>query len=157
MANTINKVDIRYMVRRDMAAVVEIDELCMREPLGESGVLDLLKTRDLIAYVAELDNRVVGFAFYVKQKSPAILDVTAIAVHPDYQRQGIGKAFAAKLVGMLYSKNYPRDGIAATVFESDSLFPSGEFWRAVGYKATKYLKGYVSGEDGIIFTWSKPR
>ena len=57
-------VHIRYMIRRDMAEVLGIEQASFEFPWQKEDFLRCLRQRNCIGMVAEYDERVVGFMVY---------------------------------------------------------------------------------------------
>lgn len=143
---------IRWMIRRDMPEVLEIERLSFPFPWSEDDFIRELRERICIGMVAEVDEIVAGFMVYQLHKSR--LFVTNFAVHPDYRRQGIGRAMVAKLVSKLSRQR--RDKIAWLVGENN--LDAHLFLRACGFKAREIVSGfYDDGQDGYMFHWRLPR
>lgn len=87
---------IRWMIRRDLPAVLDIEQASFEFPWGEDDFLRCLGNPNAIGMVVERDERVVGFMVYELHKTR--LHVLNIAVHPDFRRQRVGAAMLAKLV-----------------------------------------------------------
>ncbi|MBT3578004.1 GNAT family N-acetyltransferase [archaeon] len=59
----------------------------------------LYKSRDCKIYVAEKDNKILGFAsFRLNKNKPLTAEILTNAVSPKYQQQGIGSALYKKLI-----------------------------------------------------------
>lgn len=87
---------IRKMKLSDIDSVVNIERNSFPIPWTREAFVSELKGNQLARYyVAEFDNRVVGYAGVWLIMDEA--HVTNIAIHPEYRGRGIGK----KLVGIL--------------------------------------------------------
>ena len=62
-------VQIRWMIRRDMADVLRIERASFEQEWSEEDFLNCLRQRNCIGMVAEHDNEVVGFMVYGLHKS----------------------------------------------------------------------------------------
>ncbi len=63
-------VHIRWMIRRDMPSVIEIEENSFEFPWSEDEFIRCLRQRNCIGMVAELSEQVVGFMIYELHKNP---------------------------------------------------------------------------------------
>lgn len=92
---------VRWMIRRDTPEVLAIDELCFGwEAWPEEQLVKQLRQRNCIGMVAENPAGVVtGHMLYDLHKNR--IHIVRFAVHPAHQRQGVGKAFADKIIGKL--------------------------------------------------------
>lgn len=95
---TLSSYHVRWMIRRDMLEVLEIDEAAPF-PMGEEGILRALRQRNCIGMVVELGERVVGFMIYELHKKH--LEVVRLVVHPRYRRDGAGTVLFRKLANKL--------------------------------------------------------
>ena len=81
-------VKMRWMIRRNMEQVLEIEQKSFRRPWKQE---DLYRyNKDYICMTVESDEpaeRIVGYYVY----HPKNLHIVNLAVHPDFRRQGIGR------------------------------------------------------------------
>ena len=87
-------VHIRWMIRRDMPEVLNIEESSFEFPWSEDDFIRCLRQRNCIGMVAEHDERVVGFMIYELHKTR--LHVLNFCVHPTYRRLGVGSQMVKK-------------------------------------------------------------
>ncbi len=80
-------VHIRWMIRRDMADVLEIENSSFEFPWFEEDFIRCLRQRNCIGMVAEYDEHIVGFMIYELHKSR--LHILNFAVHPDFLKSGV--------------------------------------------------------------------
>lgn len=90
---------IRWMIRRDMASVMEIDAQSFEYPWTEDEFIRTLRNRNCIGMVAERNEVVTGFMIYELHNNR--IHILTFAVHPDFRRSGTGKAMIDKLVSKL--------------------------------------------------------
>ena len=102
-------VHIRWMIRRDMAEVLDIEQASFEFPWLEEDFLRCLRQRNCIGMVAEFDERVVGFMVYELHKEQ--LHVLNFSVRPDVRRRGVGQQMVNKLVGKLSRRGRNRIGL----------------------------------------------
>ena len=81
-------VHIRWMIRRDMPAVLGIENSCFEFAWNEDDFIRCLRQRNCIGMVAEEDDQVVGFMIYELHKNR--LHILNFAVHADHRRSGVG-------------------------------------------------------------------
>lgn len=106
---------IRWLIRRDMPAVMAIENASFEHPWLESDYIKALHQRNCIGMVCECEEQAVGFMIY--RLHPRKLDLLNIAVHPDWRSQFVGTAMLAKLRGKLSDER--RNRITADVHESN--------------------------------------
>ncbi|MDR2172146.1 MAG: ribosomal protein S18-alanine N-acetyltransferase [Planctomycetaceae bacterium] len=127
------RVYVRWMVRRDFAEVMTIENSCFEFPWREEDFQSCLKQRNCIGMVAEKNNRVVGFMIYETPKNR--IHLLNIAILPEFQRQGIASQMIQKLISKL--TNQGRTKITMEIRESN--LPALLFFRSRGFKATGVL------------------
>jgi ribosomal-protein-alanine N-acetyltransferase len=130
------RVHIRWMIRRDMLEVLDIEAHSFEFPWLEEDFIRCLRQRNCIGMVAEADDRVVGFMVYELNKTR--LHVLNFAVAPDCRRSGIGSQMIAKLVGKLSSQRRTR--IVLEVRETN--LAAQLFFRENGFRAVSVLRNY---------------
>ena len=137
------RVHIRWMIRRDMAEVLQIEKESFEFPWSEDDFIRCLRQRNCIGMVAEHDDRVAGFMIYELHRTR--LHVLNFAVHPAHRRAGIGTMMVDKLVYKLTS--HRREKITLAVRERN--LAAQVFFRSHGFSATRLLHNYYedSGED----------
>lgn len=145
---------IRWMIRRDMAEVMDIEGMCFKnswvlgsdcEPPLKGSFVHHLRQRNCIGMVAEYDEKVVAYMVYGLGKTR--IDVLRFAVLPSMQGRGIGRAMTEKLKGKLSSQRRAR-----VVFGVDeSNLDAQLFLRACGFKCVSVTHGMDGGEDEYMF------
>ena len=75
-------VHIRWMIRRDMPSVLDIESRCFEFAWSEDDFIRCLRQRNCIGMVAEEDNQVVGFMIYELHKNR--LHILNFAVDPQH-------------------------------------------------------------------------
>lgn len=146
------KVHIRWMIRRDMQEVLQAEQQCFAQSWTEEDFLRCLRQRNCIGMVAEAGDKVIGFMIYELHKNK--LHILNFAVHPDYQRAGVGLQMAVKLIGKLSS--HRRTRITLEVRETNL---SGQvFFRNQGFKAIRVLRSFYddSNEDAYLMQYKLP-
>ncbi|WP_165251276.1 GNAT family N-acetyltransferase [Paludisphaera soli] len=141
---------IRWMIRRDLPAVLAIDA-GLREPWTEDEFLRRLRERNCIGLVAERGDEVVGFAIY--RLRPGCLQVNRLAVHPEHRRRGVGRKILEKLRGKVDGDR--RRFLSMWVRESDA--DAVRFLAAMGLRARLERDIYSDpDEDAYAFLWGHP-
>lgn len=136
---------VRWMQRRDWDRVLRIEEACFRYPMTEKQLWEFCRKRNHIQKVAVLFGQVAGFMLYgLHQRCFRLCD---LAVHPCYQRKGVGQA----LIGYLEKKLSPRRSrIVEKVRESN--LGAQLFFKACGFRAVKVERAVFldTGEDAYV-------
>ena len=141
---------IRWLIRRDLSAVLRIEDASFRVPWTEDEFVRSLRLRNVIGMVAEHQDMVIGYMIYELHRDS--IHLLSIAVHPDFRRQGVGAAMLAKLV----SKLYQRRG-KITTLASEINLDAQVFLREYGFRATEVVKDhYRPHEDAYFFVYRQP-
>ncbi|MCS6865975.1 MAG: ribosomal protein S18-alanine N-acetyltransferase [Gemmataceae bacterium] len=138
-----NAVHIRWMIRRDMPEVMNIELASFEYAWTEDDFLRCLRQRNCIGMVAERGESILGFMIYELHRTR--LSLLNFAVNPAVRRTGIGRLMVNKLIYKLCS--HRRHKITLAVRESN--ITAQLFFRAQRFYAAKVLRGYYedSGED----------
>lgn len=150
-ATTTPALHVRWMIRRDMLEVLDIEQQSADSPLGEAEFRAILGKHDVIGMVATLaeTERVVGFAVYRLEKTH--LEILNLAVHPDVRRSGVGRRLMARLVRKLGGR---RIHIRTTVPET--RMSMHRFLAASGFRAIGVVRGWFGERDGYDFVFRAP-
>jgi ribosomal-protein-alanine N-acetyltransferase len=142
-------VHIRWMIRRDMPEVLNIEQRGFEFPWSEEDFIRCLRQRNCIGMVAELEDRVVGFMIYELHKTR--LHILNFSVHPEFQRRAIGTAMVRKLIGKLSSQR--RSRIMLEIRETN--LAAQLFFRAAGFRAISVLRDFYEDttEDAYLMVY----
>ncbi len=158
----LNRIHVRWMIRRDMKEVLMIEKIGMKQPWDEAKIMSHVSSRENISMVAVADlprqtelfwDVVVGYVIY--KLNPAImdqapnpadtsLDIIRIAVHPLVRKSGVGKKIIEQIKvknrshrrGMI-TANHP-EGVSG-FFQKQGFLPQGKE-RSV-FTQTDFLPG----------------
>lgn len=142
------KVHIRWMIRRDMPRILEIESESFEHPWSEEDFLRCLRQRMVIGMVAEIHDRVVGYEIHEAHKTT--IDLLNIAVDPEYRRQRIGTQLLQKLI----SKLSPR-GRKIGLMITESNLDGQLFFRELGFRAKSVAPDFFerTGEDAYFMEY----
>lgn len=142
-------VQIRWMIRRDMPEVLDIEQQSFEFAWTEEDFLCCLRQRNCIGMVAEHQERIVGFMIYELLKSQ--LHVLNFAVAPWARRMGIGGQMIDKLVHKLAQQR--RTEIRLEVREGN--LPAQLFFKSHEFAATNVLRGHYedTAEDAYVMRY----
>ena len=142
-------VQIRWMIRRDMSEVLDIERQCFEFAWSEEDFLCCLRQRNCIGMVAERQERIVGFMIYELLKSQ--LHVLNFAVAPWSRRQGVASQMVEKLVNKLSQQR--RQEVCLEVRETN--LAAQLFFRSQGLQADGVLRGHYEDteEDAYVMRY----
>jgi ribosomal-protein-alanine N-acetyltransferase len=140
------RVHIRWMIRRDMADVLQAERQSFEYAWTEEDFLQCLRQRNCIGMVAECDDRIVGFMIYELHKNR--LHLLNFAVAEEYRRIGIGSQMVEKLIAKMAS--HRRNKITLAVRERN--LAAQLFFRNLDFRASRVMRNYYedSGEDAFL-------
>ncbi len=96
-----------------------------------------------IMVIYQMDNeKIIGYITYKEHQES--FDVYMIAVHPNYQKQGIATRLIAKL------KNEQKNIILEV--ESTNVVAINLYYQQ-GFKTIRDLKNYYKGKPGLFLEW----
>lgn len=136
-------VHVRWLIRRDMPEVLDIEAASSPAPWAEEDFLRTLRQRNCIGTVAEHGEKVVGFMIYELHKTK--LHLLKIAVSPDCRRRQVG----TQMVEKLRSKLRAHERTCVTTEDAGRSLPAMKFFAALGFRGE-------SSNDGIVFSWALP-
>lgn len=139
-------VQIRWLIRRDMDEVLNIEKEVAEVPWREEEFLASMRQRNCIGMVAEHDQKIVGFMIYELHKSR--LRILNFAVSPHQQRKGVGTQMIQRLVDKLSQQR--RREIAIELRETN--LAAQFFFKDQNFKAVQVARGHFSDteEDAYI-------
>jgi len=143
------KVQIRWLIRRDMTEVLEIERACFEHSWTEEDFLACLRQRNCIGMVAEHDHHIVGFMIYELHKSK--LRILNFAVAPSCWKQGIGAQMVRRLIDKLSQQR--RKEIMLEVRETN--LPAQLFFQSQGFRAVCVLRRHYDDttEDAYVMQY----
>lgn len=143
------RVHIRWMIRRDMCEVLEIENSCFEFPWSEDDFIRCLRQRNCIGMVADCEDKVVGFMIYELHKTR--LHILNFAVHSQHRRLGVGQRMVDKLSAKLSSGR--RSRILLEVRETN--LDAQLFFRKQGFRAVSVLRDFYEDttEDAYLMQY----
>jgi len=140
---------IRWMIRRDLREVMEIEEASFDSPWSEADFMIQLRQRAVIGMVAEYQYQVIGFMLYELHEQQ--LEVLNFAIDPEFRRQQAGTVMVNRLIDKLSTQR--RKEVFLTIRESN--LSAQLFFSEMGFRADSVLRGYYdnSDEDAYLFRY----
>ena len=127
---------------------MDIESVCFQFPWNEEDFVKFLNRQDAHGAIAVYENEIIGFViFKVKKKC---IELVSIAVHPKYQRNGVGRQLVKFCINNLSRR---RNIMIADVRETNlkaQLFFRDLNGKNAGFKATLpiLLNRYISESGG---------
>lgn len=145
------QVTIRWMIRRDMAEVLDIEQRSFEFPWSEDDFIRCLRQRNCIGMVADANDKVVGFMVYELHKSR--LHILNFAVSPDCRRRGVGVAMVDRLTAKLSPERRSRIQLEVRETNLDAQL----FFREQGFRAIGVLHNYYEDtpEDAYFMQYRR--
>lgn len=142
-------VHIRWMIRRDMPEVLEIENQSFEFPWTEEDFIRCLRQRNCIGMVAEYDEQVVGFMIYELHKTR--LHILNFSVESQFRRHGVGQQMVNKLISKL--SHGRRNRILLEVRETN--LAAQLFFRDMGFRAVSVLRDFYEDtvEDAYLMQY----
>ena len=131
-------VHLRWLIRRDMSEVLQIEQTSFCQPLSEEDLIKCLRQRSYIGMVAEYDERVVGFMIYELHKNQ--LHVRRFAVGENFRRKTVGHQMVSKLQGKLSKQR--RNKITLEIEERN--LAGLQFFKSQGFIATSIHENIIT-------------
>jgi ribosomal-protein-alanine N-acetyltransferase len=133
-------IHMRWMIRRDLPQVLEIEWKSFDEPWTEENFIEVLRMRNCIGMVMEYEEQVIGFVLYELHDHSTIpgrpIEILNIAVDPEFRRMMIGTAMIEKLKSKLSYQR--RRKLIAWI--SDVNLEAQVWLRSNGFLCTKIAK-----------------
>jgi [ribosomal protein S18]-alanine N-acetyltransferase len=148
--NTTANTHIRWMIRRDMPTVLNIEWACFEFPWDEEAFMGCLRNRNCIGMVTERDDEIVGYMLYELHRP--YIRLLNFAVHPSHHRSGVGAAMVDKLLGKLSEQRRKR--IELEIRETN--LNAQLFFRQMGFVCTHTMSRFYADtdEDAYAFKYT---
>lgn len=144
---------VRWMIRRDMPEILDIEKRSFEFAWTEEDFLCCLRQRNCIGMVAERQERIIGFMVYELLKSQ--IHVLNFAVAPWSRHQGVGRQMIEKLIHKLSQQR--RQKIVLEVRETN--LAAQLFFKRQGLRGGRVLHGHYedTSEDAYVMTYTLPQ
>lgn len=143
----VDRLTFSRLGRREMGAVMRIEEAVFPEPWSPAVFFSELALREARAYLAaKVGRRVVGYFGLMFVERDA--HVTTLAVHPDHQGRGLGKALMLEIVDLAVERDC--ENLSLEVASGNRRAQA--LYRAFGLAPIGVRKRYypATGEDALV-------
>src|SRR5690606_23169054 len=113
-----SNIHVRWLIRRDIPEVLEIERRSFADRWGGEGFAELLRRRNTIGMVAEQSEWVVGYMVYELRRDR--IELLRLAVADDRRREGMGERLVGKLKGKIAPVVSRRECVAIDVPEPEA-------------------------------------
>ena len=141
-------ISIRWLIRKDLPAVMAIEGMSFVLPWTEDDFHRCLCTRNCIGMVAVTNDLVTGYMIYALHKTR--IEVLNFAVHPDFRRMGIGGRMVEKLKWKSRGTGHVR---TITLVVSERNLRAQMFFRSHGFRAIEVIRDRDAG-DQYLMGWN---
>lgn len=132
---------IRWMIRRDLGDVVDIEREAFEFAWSEDEFIQCLRQRNAIGMVAAQGDQVLGFVIYELHKSK--LHILDFAVRKGCRKQGVGRALFNKIV----QKLRPTGRVRIMLEVRETNLDGQLFWRALGCRCISTIRDFYDDTD----------
>lgn len=141
------KKEVLYLDEKDAKDIAVLEELCFSTPWSEKAITDSIKNKNIFMGIKESENLIGYLSMY---QSFGEGYINNIATHPNYRRQGLGKALLCALMDFCIEAEF--EFITLEVRESN--IPAISLYSSFGFKEEGRRKNYYNApkEDAIILT-----
>lgn len=116
---------------KDFDTTLKIDRACFgSDAMQRDQFTTLLAQEDITIHSVEIDKKMVGYCIHRCRFDS--FEVLRLAIHPDYQRQGLGSQLLLRLVAKLSTDGKRR----VALLVPDHLLGCHLFLKANGFRAT---------------------
>lgn len=134
---------------KTLDGVAELEKMCFSQPWSRSSLELLTKEGIGVGMVCSKDGKVCAYGGMIVAVDEG--QITNIATHPDYRRQGYGRAVVEALVK--HAKMNGLDSISLEVRESNKA--AMELYTKLGFKVEGKRKDFYTKptENALIMIW----
>ena len=141
---------IRWMIRRDLADVLRIEQASYDRPWTEQEFLSCLRERNQVGMIVENQAGEI-VAFFVYRLDGVSIRVLNMAVDPKHRRNGVGSQIVRKIIAKLGPHRRKR----IVLYVRESNLGLQLFLRGQGFEAKKVVRQHYedTGEDAYKFVF----
>jgi ribosomal-protein-alanine N-acetyltransferase len=139
---------LRAGERDDAVAMKMLDELCFPEPVqyGKIEFLYLLTKPDVVSYVLETNNNLVGFIMSSIEVTKKTANIITLDVHPSYRQRGFATRLLKKIESALKTRNLLQITLQVGITNKAAI----SFYQKHGYRIMKKISDYYPDEDAYL-------
>jgi len=142
------KVHVRWLTEKDLDAVYDLEQKCSEKPWGPIEFANILMHSNCVGVVVEYQSEIIGYLIYEAQEKS--IDISNIAVHPQFRRKGVASQMVARLACRLI--HGARRALTLSVRESN--LAAQLFFRSLGFKAVSIKRANQEmDEDSYVMQY----
>ena len=142
---------IRDMREEDLVAVSTIERLSFSDPWSLEGFRESMNQCQALLRVAEIDQCIAGY--YILYYSCDEGELVNIAVHPNFRRQGVGRAMMADLLKMAKSLGVTQLVLEVRMSNAEAI----ALYKKQGFSLLGVRKRFYTNpdEDALVMAYSQ--
>jgi len=149
------KIWLKDLNESHISSIIEIEQLCFRDPWREQYIRETVMRSTVTAKVAEFGKDVVGWVVF-EQLPHGLVQICTVGVHPERRREGIGTFLLFAAIDLLRTKKLSH--LMADCRESNT---AGHLFLAANeFVAVRIIREFYTdtGEDAFCFDyWEQDR
>ncbi len=139
-------IKIRLAEEKDIKNIADIEAECFTTPETESSVRSVIENYVYEAFVAEVDNEIVGHT--ITMSAVGDMDILSVAVRPVFRKMGIGQ----KLLENLLTNAYENDIYDVFLEVRKSNIAARSLYEKMGFEKIGERKNFydLPREDAVL-------
>lgn len=138
---------IREMTKEDAAEVALVEEACFKFPWSRQAFWEEVQNENALYLVMEIDGSIFGYmgAWLIEKEA----HITNVAIHPKYQKKGLGHKLVKKMLERCKEKNIT----SSTLEVRPSNAPAIALYEKLGFKSVGIRPKYYEDGEGAMIMW----
>ncbi|MBE9222823.1 ribosomal protein S18-alanine N-acetyltransferase [Cyanobacterium stanieri LEGE 03274] len=151
---SLTTIKLQPLTEKHLSEVIELDQICFGGLWSLEGYKREIESPNstLLIITTDIKNeeKIIGLGCFWAIVEEA--HVTILAIHPDFQRQGLGKMLLEKLLKQAKEKGLERATLEVSEHNQSAIALYEKFGFALAGRRKKYYQ--ATGADALIF-WKK--
>lgn len=145
---------IRWIIERDLKAIVNIEELTSERPMSYGEIRNLLKENGSVGNVIEEGDVILGYNIYRLFKNH--MEIASIAINPKNQLSGFGSAAVIRMIDKLSISKRHTIIVRIKEHKTGAML----FFQKMGFIATSMSDDFVEMTYSLLLDkvqWGRPK
>ncbi len=143
-------INIVPLSKENLNAVCEIEKLSLSTAWGKEQMEKELENKNAVYFCAQISEKTVGFIGMWNISGEG--NITNVAVHPDFRRQGIGEILVNEMIAFLEKNKL----LFLTLEVNEKNFSAYSLYKKCGfYEIGRRKKYYDNQFDAILMQYDK--